>query len=323
MVYIVFIIAAVFVVYGAIQLNKYGDVISQKSAMSGAMVGTVLIAGATSLPELTTSVTAVYIDNVDIAVGNMLGSNVFNLLIIALIDFIYRRKRAFDHVNSSHQLPAALFGVVMTLIVIVALIWDYNVSIFNIGIEMFVLVALYIVCVKLFDQEEPALEADELIENEDISLKKAIRYFVFSAIAVLVAGSILSISGDLLAVQTGMNSSFVGSVLIAAATSLPELVAVIAAFKIANYAMAIGSILGSNLFNLLLIAFTDAFYQKGPILQGASPSMIATASLSLGMMVITLFMLIRKQTKNLITYALPPMIIIITYIVVSYQIFNY
>lgn len=67
----------------AVQLNKYGDVISEKSTLSGAMVGGLLIAGATSLPELTTSLTAVYIDNPDIAVGNMLGSNVFNLLILS------------------------------------------------------------------------------------------------------------------------------------------------------------------------------------------------------------------------------------------------
>ncbi|WP_017186271.1 sodium:calcium antiporter [Alkalibacillus haloalkaliphilus] len=318
-VYISFTLAAIFVVFAAIKLNEYGDQISRQTAMSGAMVGGLLIAGATSLPELTTSVTAVYIDNVDIAVGNMLGSNVFNLLILASVDLYYRKKKAFNVIEPNSHLTPIIFGVILTTTVIIAMVLNLGFSIFNIGFEMYILVALYIVSVKLFESEEPE---EQVEQKADVTpIHKVIRYFIYSAIAVLLAGSVLSISGDLLAAQTGINSSFVGSVLIAASTSLPELVAVIAAYKIGNYAIAIGSILGSNLFNLLLLAFTDAFYQQGPILQGVSFSMMIIASLSLVMMLITLYMLMRKRTYSTILYVVPSIIIISIYCSVSYMIF--
>ncbi|GAA0467952.1 sodium:calcium antiporter [Alkalibacillus silvisoli] len=319
LVYISFFLAAAIVVFAAIKLNDYGDQISKQTAMSGAMVGGLLIAGATSLPELTTSVTAVYIDNVDIAVGNMLGSNVFNLLILAFVDLFYRKKQVFNQLNTNNFLPSTIFGIALTSIAIGAMILDYQITLFNIGFEMFILVGLYMISVKLFEQEEARDEIKG--QSNSTPLNKVIRYFVFSAIIVLIAGSILSISGDLLAEQTGINSSFVGSVLIAASTSLPELVAVIAAYKIGNYAIAIGAILGSNLFNLLLLAFTDAFYQQGPILQGVSSSMIIIAFLSLVMMLITLYMLMRSPAKKVVKYIAPSLFTIVIYLVVSYIIF--
>ncbi|MDQ0353028.1 cation:H+ antiporter [Alkalibacillus filiformis] len=315
-IYISFTLAAILVVFAAIKLNEYGDQISRQTAMSGAMVGGLLIAGATSLPELTTSVTAVYIDNVDIAVGNMLGSNVFNLLIIASVDLYYRKLKAFNTVEPNNHFSPIIFGIILTSTVTIAMVLDLGFSIFNIGFEMYILVALYIISVKLFESEEPEEPVEQY--GDVTPTHKVIRYFIFSAIAVLLAGSVLSISGDLLAAQTGINSSFVGSVLIAASTSLPELVAVIAAYKIGNYAIAVGSILGSNLFNLLLLAFTDAFYQQGPILQGVSYSMIVIAALSLVMMLFTLYMLMRSPTQSTFKYIIPSIAIIAIYLIVSY-----
>ncbi|MET3683978.1 cation:H+ antiporter [Alkalibacillus flavidus] len=319
MIWISFIIAAIVVVYAAIKLNEYGDQISRQTAMSGAMVGGLLIAGATSLPELTTSVTAVYVDNVDIAVGNMVGSNVFNVLILAAVDLYYRKQQAFNQLESRQHIPSILFGIALTVTIIIAMLVDNSITLFNIGIEMFILVGLYILSVKLFEEEEP--DEDVIVDEKRMSTRKVIQFFIMSAVTVLIAGSVLSITGDLIAEQTGINSSFVGSVLIAASTSLPELVAVIAAYKLANYAIAAGSILGSNLFNLLLLAFTDAFYQTGPILQGVSTSIITTATLSLGMMIILLFILMRQAKTSMIRYTLPAILIVIIYLGVSYMTF--
>ncbi|NIK12978.1 sodium:calcium antiporter [Alkalibacillus almallahensis] len=319
MVWISFLIAAILVVYAAIKLNVYGDQISQQTTMSGAMVGGLLIAGATSLPELTTSVTAVYVDNVNIAVGNMLGSNVFNLLILAGVDLYYRKRQAFNLQDSRQHIPSILFGIALTTTVIIAMLIDDSLTIFNIGIEMFILVLLYIISVKLFESEEP--DEEILQSDERLPLNKVIRFFVISAFTVLVAGSVLSITGDIIAEQTGINSSFVGSVLIAASTSLPELVAVIAAYKLANYAIAAGSILGSNLFNLLLLAFTDAFYQKGAILQGVSFSLVTMGVLSLVMMLMMLYVLMRENKPSMIRYTWPSIVIVILYFIVSYLTF--
>ncbi|MCA1021226.1 sodium:calcium antiporter [Halobacillus litoralis] len=321
MVYFIFLLSAVIVVYAAVYLNRFGDVISRKSTLSGAVVGTFLIAGATSLPELTTSLTAVYIDNPDIAVGNMLGSNVFNLLIIAVVDMIYRKRKMFNVIDEKQHMPTAVAGIVFTLIVVAALILPFDFSLFNIGIEMFILVGLYIAATRFINQGEEEEIDEAAAVGKDYSLKGAVTGFIITALLVFASGSALSISGDQLAQQTGMSSSFVGSFLIAASTSLPELVTVLVAMKMSNYGMALGSILGSNLFNLQLLAVTDIFYQKGAILQSLSSTHLPVALLSAAMLFLTVFMVNRKPKESSFRYAVPSLIMIVIYFAASYQMF--
>ncbi|TKD72371.1 sodium:calcium antiporter [Pseudalkalibacillus hwajinpoensis] len=319
MIILIFLLAAAVVVGAAIYLNQFGDVISKKSSLSGAVVGTFLIAGATSLPELTTSLTAVYIDNPDIAVGNMLGSNVFNLLILAVIDLIYRKRRLFQKINTKANVPSALVGFLFLIILIVSLLIPGTISLFGVGIEMMVIVLLYVLSMKYISNDD---SESEDVPTKDYSLRTAVIGFVVAALIVFVSGSILSISGDRLAEATGMNASFVGSFLIAASTSLPELVTVLAAFKLANYNMAIGSILGSNLFNIQLLVLTDALYRKGPIFEAVGVSHIYTASLGLVMTIVILYLLLRPSViRNQWRYAAPSLAMALLYIVASYVLF--
>ncbi|WP_347861680.1 sodium:calcium antiporter [Salimicrobium sp. PL1-032A] len=317
MIFTIFFIAALVVIFAAIQLNKYGDVISQKSTWSGAMVGTLLIGGATSLPELTTSLTAVYIDNADIAVGNMLGSNVFNVLILMVFDFIYRKQKVFDTVDRSTHIPMAYTGLVMTALLAVALLWQNAPGLFNVGIEMYLLVVIYIVVMRQTDSTED--EAEE--PTSSLTLKQAIIRFTFAAVLVFIAGSALAIYGDMIAKETGMSSSFVGSFLIAASTSLPELVTVLAAFRIMNYSLALGSIFGSNLFNLQLLVVTDAFYREGAILNAASASNVTVALLGIIMIALAIFAMQRKSAKRVRVYAIPSALTVILYFASTYLMF--
>ena len=319
MIILIFLLAAAVVVGAAIYLNQFGDVISKKSSLSGAVVGTFLIAGATSLPELTTSLTAVYIDNPDIAVGNMLGSNVFNLLILAVVDLIYRKRRLFQKINTKANVPSALIGLLFLIILIVSLLIPGTISILGVGIEMIVIVLLYVLSMKYISSDDGEQEE---IPTKDYSLRTAVIGFIVAALIVFVSGSILSISGDRLAEATGMNASFVGSFLIAASTSLPEFVTVLAAFKLANYNMAIGSILGSNLFNIQLLVLTDALYRDGPILSAVGSSHIYTAILGVVMTLVIMYLLLRPSViRNQWRYAAPSLVMALLYIVASYIMF--
>ncbi|GGF26520.1 sodium/calcium exchanger membrane protein [Halobacillus andaensis] len=321
MIYIIFLLAAAVVVLAAIKLNKFGDIISQKSVLSGAAVGTFLIAGATSLPELTTSLTAVYIDNPDIAVGNMIGSNVFNLLILAVVDMIYRKRRLFQRVGYREHVPSAIVGLLFMLIIITALLIPGSIEWFGVGIEMFVMVGVYIVVVKFLSNEGEESAADIEVPVKDYSLRQAVIRFVLLALVVFGAGSVLSIAGDQLAQVSGMDSSFVGSFLIAASTSLPELVTVLAAFKVANYGMAIGSILGSNMFNMQLLVVTDFLYRDRAILEAAGSSHIFMALLVVFMTVMIIYLLLRPRISSSWRYAAPSFVISVVYVVVSFMLF--
>ncbi|MCA0987173.1 sodium:calcium antiporter [Guptibacillus algicola] len=319
MLILVFLLAAAVVVAAAIYLNQFGDVISKKSSLSGAAVGTFLIAGATSLPELTTSLTAVYIDNPDIAVGNMLGSNGFNLLILAVVDLIYRRRRLYQQIDTKANVPSALIGLLFFIIIIASFLIPGSISIFGVGIELILVVLVYVFSMKYISSDG---EEQEEAPTKDFSLRTAVIGFIIAAIVVFLSGSLLSITGDRLAVATGMNASFVGSFLIAASTSLPELVTVLAAFKLANYNMAIGSILGSNLFNIQLLALTDILYRKGPILAALDASNIFIAGLGLVMTIVILYLLVRPANAlNQWRYAAPSLVMALLYLVVSYVLF--
>ncbi|MFG6150059.1 sodium:calcium antiporter [Halobacillus sp. B23F22_1] len=321
MIYAIFLLAAAVVVLAAIKLNKFGDIISQKSVLSGAAVGTFLIAGATSLPELTTSLTAVYIDNPDIAVGNMIGSNVYNLLILAVVDMIYRRRRLFQRVGYREHLPSAVVGLLFMLIIIAALLIPGSIAWLGIGIEMFIMVGVYFVVVKFLSNEGEESAADVEVPVEDYSLRQAVVRFILLGLVVFGAGSILSISGDQLAQVSGMDSSFVGSFLIAASTSLPELVTVLAAFKVANYGMAIGSILGSNMYNMQLLVVTDVLYRDGAILEASGSSHIFMALLVVFMTIMFIYLLLRPRISNSWRYAAPSFVISVVYLVVSFMLF--
>ncbi|MYL35172.1 sodium:calcium antiporter [Pontibacillus yanchengensis] len=319
MIILSFSISAIVVIIAAIYLNQFGDVISKKTSLSGAAVGTFLIAGATSLPEVTTSITAVYIDNADIAVGNMLGSNVFNLLIIAVMDVMYRKQRLFQAVSARANIPTATIGLLFMITLIVALIRPGTIELFNIGIEMFVIFVLYFTYVMFTSSSG---EQDEDVPEKDYTKQNAIVGFIIAAVVVFISGSVLSISGDRLAQVTGMNASFVGSILIAAATSLPELVAVLAAIRYSNYSIAIGSILGSNLFNIQILALTDVFYRREPILKAVATSNLYTACLGIFMTLVVMYSLLRTNKKqHTWVYTAPSILMVVVYIVVSYMLF--
>ncbi|MYL70428.1 sodium:calcium antiporter [Halobacillus litoralis] len=323
MIFIIFFLAAILVVTAAVYLNQLGDVISKKSSLSGAVVGTFLIAGATSLPELTTSLTAVYIDNPDIAVGNMLGSNVFNLLILASMDLIYRKKRFFQRINPNANLPSAWTGLAFLIILSLSLLFPVPIQFFNIGMEMYIIVLFYLFVMKYLTSDDD--DGDHPLPAKDIPLPTAIKGFILAVVAVFISGSILSIAGDKMAEVTGMNASFVGSFLIAASTSLPELVSVLAAFKLANYNMAIGSILGSNLYNIKLLVLTDLLYQKGPILKSIQGTHIYLALLGIAMTLFFIYTLMRTRQVDRSwsswNYIMPSLVVITLYFVISYRIF--
>src|SRR5690606_38640521 len=117
---------------------------------------------------------------------------------------------------------------------------------------------------------------------------------------IFAAGFLLSLSGDGLAVQTGLGTSFVGFVLVGFSTSLPELSTVIAAMRLKRHAMAVGDILGSNVFNLLLIFLTDVVFVGDPVLNHAGRFEIAASLLGIVMMVILLLGLLERRDRTVL-----------------------
>lgn len=329
MIYAGFLISALITVMAAVKLSTFADVIGERTRLGGMLAGTLLLAGATSLPEVTTSITAIFVDNPDIAVSNVLGSNLFNLMILASFDLIYRRKQMFRTVQSEHQ-RSAWIGLLMTVVVVFGIITPSRIEWLNIGFEMYLMLFIYAAGLYILSKTETSLPLSEQTKlvnpvqhTKAISLTEAKTGFLIASIITLIAGSFLTITGDAIAIATNMGSSFMGTFLIAAATSLPEVVAVLVAVQLANYALAVGNILGSNMFNLLILALVDLFLRDQAVLQAVHPVTTVTVFTVLVLNLITLIALYMARS-SIVTgrwYSLPSVILVILYFVSSYLIF--
>jgi len=277
MTWVLFILTAVVIVVGGVQLASYADVIGEKSGLGRSWIGVVLLAATTSLPELFTGIGATAVTPLpDIAVGDILGSCMFNLLILSMIDFI-QPERISARAHQGHVLAIG-FGLALISVAGLGLVAGVQApSVAWIGVYSPILVAVYFVAVRvtfLHDRRRRAGLVETAVAKSSVTLRTAlIRYAV--AAAFVVAGAVyLPVLGASLAQETGLGEAFVGSLFIAVTTSLPEIVVSLSAVRMGALDMAISNVLGSNLFNLLILGLDDALYTREPLLRAVDESHI-------------------------------------------------
>jgi cation:H+ antiporter len=265
------------------QLSRYADAIAEKSGLSRSWIGLALLATVTSLPELATGVSSVTAAAApDIAVGDIFGSCVFNLLLLVLLDFMYRKEPVYTRARHGHLVSAG-FGTVLLGFAgfnLVIYAGAMGPRIGHVGLYAPVLVLLYLLTARtLFRYERE--QVDKAAETEPtypgLTLRMAITGFAAAAAVVVLAGIWLPFIGVQVAAQMGWTESFVGTLLVAIVTSAPEIAVTAAAVRLGAIDLAIADILGSNLFNMMILAFDDVLYLPGPLFAHVSPSHVASA----------------------------------------------
>jgi len=264
--------------FAGVRLSHYGDAIAEKSGVSRSWIGVILMASVTSLPELVTGLSSVTIAGTpDIALGDVLGSCVFNLSILVVVDFLHRHEPVYTRAGQGHILSAG-FGVVLIGFVgftILAASFGFRMAVGHVGVSSVVIIALYLIAMRTLFKYEREQIAEFAEEYEGpyahLTLRQASLAYAGWALVVVGAGAYLPFVGERLAHVMGWEQSFVGSLFIALSTSLPEVVVTIAAVRLGALDMAIGNLFGSNLFNMVIIAFDDIAYLKGPLLWDISP----------------------------------------------------
>ena len=260
------VICAALIFWAGSLLSKYGDMIAEKTGLGRAWIGAILIAGITSLPELAAGVSAVaWLNEPNLAAGAVLGSCLFNLALIAMIDLAYQPGRVLAQAQEVHILSSGL-GVLMLGIVAMGILIGSALSgtgVLGISVLSLVILVLYAVGGKMIAGLEKE-RMGEVLEKEaeqgsydDISANKAYMVFILSAVSVVLLGIWLASIGDRISATTGLSSSFVGNLFLALTTSLPEIAASLAAIRLGAIDLAIGNVLGSNLFNIMLFFVYD------------------------------------------------------------------
>lgn len=292
-----FAVCLVVILITGARLSRYGDLIAARTGVGGAWIGLVLLAGVTSLPELVTGLSAIIVvGQPDLAVGSALGSCVYNLLIIAVLDLIYRPGTIYSGIKHGHSLSAG-FGVVLLGAVASGIFIQHHLAPVSLGpIGPFTIVApvIYLIAMRSvfqFERREDEVVvvvglAERHIRAADphkVSLSRVYLLFAANALVLFLAATALPMIGEALAQAMGWHETFVGTIFLALVTSVPEIVIAVEAVRIGAVDLAIGGILGSNLFDLLIIAIEDLAYVQGPILAAAADSHVLTAVAALTM----------------------------------------
>lgn len=288
MVWVIFILTSAVLVIAAIYLAKYADVIAIRTGLGGALVGILLVASTTSLPELLTVISSISQGTPNIAAGNLLGSNMFNIVLIAVLDIAGRNERVLRKAALKHALTGSM-AVFMIGIVVLFLIIDVDFMIGWVGLDSIVIVLAYILAIFLIRKNSNSDMGIETEIPENLpTMRKAVIGFSIAAIALVIVTPILVNASAQIAEITGMGTSFVGTTLVAVVTSLPELVICIAAVRIGAHDMAIGNLFGSNMFNMFILGATDIFYTRGRFLASIDSSFVLVGILGLLMTVVGL-----------------------------------
>lgn len=277
MIWLQFLATSLVIVAGGVRLARYGDILGEKTGMGRRWIGVVLLAATTSLPELFTGFGATVLAPLpDIAVGDVLGSCMFNLLILSFMDAIHPESVS-ARAHQSHALAIG-FGLLLLGIAGLALLAGNRLPALGwVGPLSPVLIVVYFVAMRVIfshERHRRARETQEVAEGlqySEITMRSAVLNYTGAAALVVGAALWLPQLGAELARQTGLGEAFVGSLFIAITTSLPEIVVSITAVRIGAIDLGVGNVLGSNLFNLLVLGLDDVFYARGPILAEADP----------------------------------------------------
>jgi cation:H+ antiporter len=298
----IFAIAAIAVWIAGTKLARYADAIAELTGIGREFLGILLLGGITSLPELAVATTATLQGTPQLSVNDVLGSAAINLVVLAIADALSGRDALTSIPGSPILMVQGVLGM-MVLAFAAAPAVTGDALILGMGAWSWVMLASYIIAVRLMASSQAHrswtaagnLSAEHRAANgQDIDqpLRTLILQTVAVAAVIVTAGFLLARTGEALAEQTGLGTSFFAAVFLALATSLPEWSTVIAATRLHRYEMAVSDVFGTNLFNVMIIVVVDALHRGDPVMReagsfasfGATLALVLTSFLLVGML---------------------------------------
>lgn len=277
---LIFIVTAAVITYVGYYLSLYADQIADRTGIGEAATGAILLGAVTSLSGIITSVVAAVHLDAALAVSNSIGGIVAQTVFLAIADLTYRRAN-LEHAAAS--IPNIMYGVILVVLLMELLfltvvpplvVWGFHPGIL-------IVPATYIFGLNLASsaEEKPMWWPKNTKEtvpdipeekNKQKKLKPLLLKFTVMALIIATCGYVIAQSGIEIAASTGLSSSFVGALFTATSTSLPELVVTVMAVRHGALTLAVGNVLGGNMFDVLIVPLTDIFYRDGSILHHSS-----------------------------------------------------
>ena len=301
----------------ASRLSRHADTIADETGLGGLWIGTLLLAASTSLPEVLTDVNAALLNAPNIGVGDIFGANMANMLILAVLDLVFARRRILDHVHKDH----AQFGLLGILLMAMA-----GMSIFaggwgrigHVGFDTIMIAVVYLGGVRIFyyaADVKPYLSGVPQADGRSRSrLGQARIGFGFGAVGLLILTPLLVLSAEAVSLETGISSTFVGTLLVGLSTTLPELSTTFSAIRLGAFDLAVGNLFGSVMFNMVILLLMDVAYSRGPLLDFVARDHLLTILLGIILLTLGIVAILSGGRQRALPLRLENLLIVATYL---------
>jgi cation:H+ antiporter len=303
------------------RLARAADAIADRTGIGRVWIGSVLLACATSLPELVTDVAAVRLGVPDLAAGDVFGSSMANMLILALVDLLPPRGRVLRGSTIDHALGGSL-AIVLTALAAAFVMTRFDAGVAGVGLGSLAVAVLYVAgtrAVYLHGRRPGALPADLIpppprdAPVREASVRPAVRRFLGGAVAILVAAPVFAWAAARFAELSGLGQTFVGTWLVGFCTSLPELVTSIVAVRMGAFDLAVGNLFGSNAFNMTLFVAMDLAHPGGPVFGVLSGDHVLAALLAVLLMGLGIAAIAYRAERRFAMIELDSVLIVLAY----------
>jgi cation:H+ antiporter len=323
---IVFAVACAGVIGCGIVLARSCDEIARRTGLGGLLVGMLLLAFATSLPEVLAGMTAALDHAPDIAVGDIFGSSMANMAILAIIDLSWRR-RIWLSVGIGHARLASV-AIGLTAVALLGVVAPSGIALGWIGAETIAILVAYVAAAAWVERSGRArtrraksVEGGELLvptgwgrETPRQPIRRELVRTALAGAGILVTAPLLAVSSKGIADETILGETIAGVVLVAIATSLPELVASVAAVRIGAHDLAVGNLFGSNALNIAILVFIDAAYLPGPILAAVSTATLVAGVGAVLLMALALAAIVENDATTIGRLEPDALLLLIAYV---------
>ncbi len=303
--FVAFVVLAVFIWKAGSHLTREVDELAEETGLGRGFLGVFLLGLITSLPELLSTLTAGALKNWDLGLGNIYGSNVFNISMLIWADLANRRvSDSLSYSISRQSLVSALGALVMISMLSLGLYLYNNGYGFPLAgmpaMDWIVLFSYFAIGVGMWSAEKANGEGEgEGEEKEGLNRDRLLRIGLLS-LAVVVAGVAIAVVCDRISqipiAGVPLGGTLVGGILLGMATSLPEFTVSISAVRLGAVDMAVGNVFGSNMFNVVIIPVVDLLI-PGTMLAGSLEHLFSYGVIVLMTSIFVLFALMRQVKK--------------------------
>ena len=250
MMYVWLLVGFVLLIKGADYFVEGSSSVAKLLRVPSIVIGLTIVAFGTSAPELAVSMTAALTGNNEIAVGNVIGSNIFNLLVVVGACGVIAPMAIEKKILNGDY----LLSIVITLVLAVMIFVDSRIG----RAEGFILLAIFVFFVvkTVIGAMRNRVAAAEV--SETLSPLLSLVSIVGGIIAIVLGGDLVVDSASLIAASFGLSQNLIGLTIVAMGTSLPELVTSMVASKKGENGLALGNVVGSNIFNILMVLAASA-----------------------------------------------------------------